>query len=141
MKAKHLYRNFKKEVPDLRSQKKIREALSFVITQLWKDFTEVYKARNIKTGPALFKLIDEMNDKANSFRERLRSHYKQEVVVVNLFTEILREQAPEAYQAYLEYRKEVISKRMDQDVKALEEQEEEAARTLSAGNEQLKLVK
>ena len=124
MKAKQLARLITKDNKEIPNKDQFLKSINKIILQLWKDFQTLLTARNIQSSPSLCKLIDELNNKSNAVRAILKNHYGTQVITVNMFSEIIRQQAPEAFVVYTDYRSEIISKRMAEDEKNLTTQEE-----------------
>ena len=124
MKAKQLARLITKDNKEIPNKEQFLKSINKIILQLWKDFQTIVIARKIENDISLFKLIDQMNDKSNAVRAILKDHYGTQVITVNMFSEIIRRQAPEAFEGYTIYRSEIISKRMAEDEKNLTAQEE-----------------
>jgi len=124
MKAKQLARLITKDNKEIPNKEQFLKSINKIILQLWKDFQTIVIARKIENDISLFKLIDQMNDKSNAVRAILKGHYGTQVITVNMFSEIIRRQAPEAFEGYTIYRSDIISKRMAEDEKNLTAQEE-----------------
>jgi len=124
MKAKQLARLITKDNKEIPNKEQFLKSINKIILQLWKDFQSIVIARKIENDISLFKLIDQMNDKSNAVRAILKDHYGTHIVTVNMFSEIIRRQAPEAFEGYTIYRSEIISKRMAEDERNLTAQEE-----------------
>jgi len=101
MTSRELFKKFKKAA---KSGVMAQKDIEILMGQFVTDFHAIKARRNPKTNKGLFSIFDELNKKWNNLRGLLKGYYGKDILKPNGFNEVLKTQAPEALEAYLDSR-------------------------------------